>query len=80
MKLTLARLRNYFAGNPVRVRAALLAVLSLVAPYVPKVTEFAGNELVVGGLVAAVAILLGETGQRKEDAKTAEAAASAQTE
>lgn len=73
--LMLGQIRSYFAGSPVRIRAVLVAVLGFLAPYAPVMAEFKGSETVVGGFVAAIALALGESAQRKENAKTEAAAA-----
>lgn len=65
-----ARIREYLSESPVRTRALVVAALAMLVQYVPALAGWADNEAVVGGVVAVVALWLGETGQRKEDAKT----------
>lgn len=71
----MTKIRAYFTDSPVRTRALVVAALALLAQYVPAVADFAAEEAVIGALVALVALALGESAQRKEDAKTEDARA-----
>ncbi|AUG87155.1 hypothetical protein HOS58_gp23 [Streptomyces phage Attoomi] len=62
-------LLNLVKDNPVRVRAAVGALLVLVGQYVPAVKELAGSEAVVDGVTLVLLVLLGESASRKVAAK-----------
>ncbi|WP_172384872.1 hypothetical protein [Streptomyces sp. MNP-20] len=61
--------RDLIRDNPVRVRAAVGALLVLVGQYVPVVKEMAGSEGVVDAVTLVVLLVLGESASRKVAAK-----------
>lgn len=62
--------------NPIRARAAILAVLTLLGIAVPGLAGIEANDALVGGIMALMAIVLGwdnakDTPQNNEDKENA---------
>ncbi|MEV8056563.1 hypothetical protein AB0P37_08550 [Streptomyces antimycoticus] len=55
---TRAVLRSYAVANPVKVRAAVAAVLVFVGQYVPAVKDMAGSDAFVDAVTGALIALL----------------------
>ncbi|MGK5728191.1 hypothetical protein [Streptomyces sp. URMC 124] len=62
-------LRTFVRDNPVRVRAALGALLVLAGRYVPGLADLAVNDTVVDTATVVLVLLLGESASRKVGAK-----------
>lgn len=65
----MSKVANYIKRNVVRVYALVVAALALLAHYVPGLP----SDLVLGVVAAALALVAGETVQRVENRKSAEA-------
>lgn len=67
MKSAFGRVRAFLVAHPVRVRAAVVAVLALVGVAVPSLAGIETSEFVVGLVLAGVALALGQDASTKVD-------------
>ena len=65
MNAILETVRAWLRDNPVRVRAAIAAVVGWLSHEVPQVTEELGSETLTGVLTGLVALFLGESASRR---------------
>ena len=59
MRKAVGRVAAFLQANPVRVRSAVVAVLTLVGVAVPSLAGLESNDLAVGAALASVSLVLG---------------------
>ncbi|MEV7467186.1 hypothetical protein AB0O20_11895 [Streptomyces kronopolitis] len=69
LKRALAVLREYAASNPIKVRAAIAAVLVLVGQLAPSIADVVGSDTIVDVLTGVVVVVLGADAARKATQK-----------
>lgn len=60
LRVVWGRVRAFLVANPVRVRSAVVAALTLVGVAVPSLAGIETNEVVVGLVLAGVTVVLGQ--------------------